>query len=749
MIVKKVKRASSNRPKAWQIGDLVDYIRFPHDRRPQEKVEHAGGKNFLTSTHVGQKVEMIALARESVHSKMPVQHWIFSWQEGEQPAREHVDEIVDIFLAGMELEGHQVIYALHHDTDNYHLHIAVNRMNADTGRVVQPHRGFDIEEAHKILARIEHKQGWRSEKNARYVMLENGEIARRRSLVRDIKPRAAAQDMECATGEKSAQRIAQERGHAIMQNAASWEDMHSQLAEAGLRFEKKGSGAVIWVGDIAVKASSVDRAFSLKKLIGRWGPFIAGTYPARQPHSPEPVSDVAMKEWHDYQQHCAEIQQQREDKKQAETALRQRQKEQRISALSRLARYGVSVLNIARHCLKVQQRRERLLLRRSRQVNEMRKLRFETWLRAQGQNRQVDMWRHRSALEKNRHTPAPMPTAAPEPKGLAALEAFQRYADAVDADRYRVTCIRMELDGEKKAFILDKQGGITQGFTLEEIASHLPEMLRLQQRGENIYYTPLSENKHHILVDDMSAESLIRLQKDGYRPAVILESSPGNFQCLLTIPKLGNRFDRDVGNRLTERLNREYGDRNICGCIHPHRAPGFENRKPKHRRGDGAYPEVRLLFAERRQCGKALLLSRRIEGEYVEAEKQRQTTRVRRAYPQSKYPGDAVSAYWAHLEDIRRHLTIEDYSRVDAMIALRLRSNGHSHDAVMEAIFHCAPAIREKPGGRNWKRYAERTAGYAFGMAGDIALQRNERYQAAWLKVEEKTRERDAMQRHR
>ena len=67
------------------------------------------------------------------------------------------------------------------------------------------------------------------------------------------------------------------------------------------------------------------------------------------------------------------------------------------------------------------------------------------------------MWRHRSALEENRHTSAPIPTAAPEPKGLAALEAFQRYADAVDADCYRVTCIRMEQDGGKKAFVLDKK----------------------------------------------------------------------------------------------------------------------------------------------------------------------------------------------------------------------------------------------------------------------------------------------------
>ena len=70
---------------------------------------------------------------------------------------------------------------------------------------------------------------------------------------------------------------------------------------------------------------------------------------------------------------------------------------------------------------------------------------------------------------------------------------------------------------------------------------------------------------------------------------MVLESSPGNYQCLLTIPKLGTEFDRDVGNRITERLNREYGDKKLCGCIHPHRAPGFENRKPKHRREDGGY----------------------------------------------------------------------------------------------------------------------------------------------------------------
>lgn len=140
MIVKKVRREIVDKPKTWQIGDLVDYIRFPHNKNPQEKVAHAGSRNFLTSTHNGQKMEMIALAEESVHSNMPVQHWIFSWQEGEQPTREQVDEAVDIFLDHMGLTGHQTVYGLHYDTDNYHLHIAVNRMNEEMGKVVQPHK---------------------------------------------------------------------------------------------------------------------------------------------------------------------------------------------------------------------------------------------------------------------------------------------------------------------------------------------------------------------------------------------------------------------------------------------------------------------------------------------------------------------------------------------------------------------------------------------------------------------------------
>ncbi|KJX37147.1 DNA-primase RepB domain-containing protein, partial [Enterobacter hormaechei] len=97
------------------------------------------------------------------------------------------------------------------------------------------------------------------------------------------------------------------------------------------------------------------------------------------------------------------------------------------------------------------------------------------------------------------------------------LKQFELYAEAVGAERYRVTSIKMQADGRKQTFILDKKDGITRGFTPQEIEQRTPEMLRLQRRGENLYYTPLSDKKHHILIDDMNREKLERLIRDGYR----------------------------------------------------------------------------------------------------------------------------------------------------------------------------------------------------------------------------------------
>ena len=361
---------------------------------------------------MGQKAEMIALAQESTRSKMPVTHWIFSWREGEQPTRRQVDEVVSIFLENMGLVGHQTIFALHQDTNNYHLHIAVNCMNEVTGKVVLPFNGFDIEASHKIVAMIEHKQGWKSEEGARYTV-EGGELIRRKQRAKPrVAPKQRALEFEHATGEKSAQRIAQERGHSIISKATTWKELHEKLAEVGLRFEKKGSGGVVFVasleGEIAVKASSIDRKFSMGKLCKRLGDFIEGDYPkATKKHPPEPVSATSLSEWEVYQAECRNIEaEQKETSEEAELeALKKRHKEERENATTKLKKHGLSVLNIARHFLAQQQKDELNELRKSSKYKARRRRkrpRFETWLRNRGLHKQADLWRYRKSA-KQRH----------------------------------------------------------------------------------------------------------------------------------------------------------------------------------------------------------------------------------------------------------------------------------------------------------------------------------------------------------
>lgn len=93
------------------------------------------------------------------------------------------------------------------------------------------------------------------------------------------------------------------------------------------------------------------------------------------------------------------------------------------------------------------------------------KPRFETWLRTQGLFQQADRWRHRAAWEQARHTPSAPQRTAQRAEAMRELEDFRRYADAVNAERYRVTCIKMDEDGGKKTFILDRKGGMTRGFS--------------------------------------------------------------------------------------------------------------------------------------------------------------------------------------------------------------------------------------------------------------------------------------------
>ncbi len=293
MIVKRVGNPKKSAGKAERIQRLSSYILSPESSNRQEKCIHSGSRGFLSGTPAGHVAEMQELAEVAVRSRDPVNHYVLSWREGEAPTAEQVEEAVDLFLGELGLAGHQAIHGLHADTDNIHLHVMVNRVHPETEKCVEINRGFDLEAAHRAVALIEAAQGWEPEAKALSRAAEDGDPVRKElAEPRPRQPGQRQRDMEHRTGEKSAERLAIEQAGPVIAGAGSWAELHRGLGEIGMRYEKAGSGAKVWVGDVPVKASAVSRNASLGKLQKRLGEYEPAVTPMPVA-APEPEPLVA------------------------------------------------------------------------------------------------------------------------------------------------------------------------------------------------------------------------------------------------------------------------------------------------------------------------------------------------------------------------------------------------------------------------------------------------------------------------
>jgi hypothetical protein len=376
VIVKKVatSKLGALKNKALNVRALVDYIAGPKAGGDGEKVEHRGAENLLNVDHEAQVQEMIDLAEVARRSAQPVQHWIISWREGEQPTAAQADAAVATFLDEMGLAEHQIIYALHRDTKNCHLHLAVNRVHPDSEKLVTVNNGFDHEVGHRAIARIERDQGWQREGSALFVTRPDGDLERSRPRgQRERQPSGPARDFEERVGERSAQRIALEVAAPIIREARSWSEMHEGLASEGIRFERKGSGAVLWIGDEPVKASSAGRACSMSALEKRFGELtlnLEQKVPGAPVRSPEPV-DPDSARWGTYAEersrHCEERAASRErlrDQQRDEwTRMADRQRRERDDIFKDSWRGRGDLLNATRSQLAARQAQEKAELR--------------------------------------------------------------------------------------------------------------------------------------------------------------------------------------------------------------------------------------------------------------------------------------------------------------------------------------------------------------------------------------------------
>jgi hypothetical protein len=414
VIVKKIARSKAAAPKskAAHVRALADYIAGPKAGGAGEKVEHRGALNLLNLDHEEQVQEMIDLAELAKRSPQPVQHWIMSWREGEQPTSAQADQAARMFLDEMGLSKHQALYGLHRDTENWHLHLAVNRVHPETEKLATVNNGFDHEVAHRAIARIEHAQGWQREDRGLFRVQEDGRVERARPRdEQERKPSVRARDFEERVGARSAERVAIEDGAPAIRAARTWREMHEALAEKGMRFERKGSGAILWVGDQPVKASGAGRDCSMSALQKRLGGFEpakdAGRMVTRL-RAPEPITPGAHG-WERYiearRRHYGERAANREQKTES-----QREDRQCMAARHRRERTDIfrgswkgrgALLNATRSVLAARQAQERAeqrdrqkLARGELHGDRGRFPSYEEWLHRKDQDL-AQSWRHR------------------------------------------------------------------------------------------------------------------------------------------------------------------------------------------------------------------------------------------------------------------------------------------------------------------------------------------------------------------
>ncbi len=273
MIVKRVKSTGGS-SKSARVKGLTDYITDAKGKsKDKDKIAYTGGRGFIGDSSICHQAEMIALAEDAPRSTNPITHWMVSWKQDEKPSREQVEQAIDVLMEELELKDHQVIYAVHQDTKNIHVHLAVNRVHPDTLKVIKSGGGFDIDIAKRAIAKIEDLQGWQREEHGRYQVIE-GQTKRIQYPPKPTKdPGQRAQLIEINQGIKSAERIAIETGADLIRAAHDWDDLHDSLADRGMRYEQYGTGAYLYVGETKVKASSAGRDCSLPQVQKRLGTY--------------------------------------------------------------------------------------------------------------------------------------------------------------------------------------------------------------------------------------------------------------------------------------------------------------------------------------------------------------------------------------------------------------------------------------------------------------------------------------------
>lgn len=234
---------------------LVKYLTDPQGK--SERIGKVSVKNCYTDELLPALLEIQNTQEMNKRAKSDKTcHLVLSFPEGERLSNAQLNEIEVRFCEALGFHEHQRISVVHDDTDNLHIHIAINKIHPRKLTIHNPY--YDYKKVATLCEQIEQEYG---------LIQVNHET-------RIDKTERIIQDIEAKAGVESLLGWIRRECLDDIKNTNTWQDLHQVLQTHGLEIKERSNGLVfVSSNGIAVKASSVDRSLSKPNLIKRLGAF--------------------------------------------------------------------------------------------------------------------------------------------------------------------------------------------------------------------------------------------------------------------------------------------------------------------------------------------------------------------------------------------------------------------------------------------------------------------------------------------
>lgn len=241
---------------------LANYITDAQSK--DHRLGHVQATNCEAGSIQDAITEVLATQHTNTRAKGDkTYHLIVSFRAGEQPSADTLRAIEERICVGLGYGEHQRISAVHNDTDNLHIHIAINKIHPTRHTMHEPY--YPHRALAELCTALERDYG-----------LERDNHEPRK---RGAEGRAA--DMERHAGVESLVGWVKRECLDEIKGAQSWQELHQVMRDNGMELRVRANGLVFEAGDgTMVKASTVARDLSKPSLEARLGPFEAS--PERQ-----------------------------------------------------------------------------------------------------------------------------------------------------------------------------------------------------------------------------------------------------------------------------------------------------------------------------------------------------------------------------------------------------------------------------------------------------------------------------------